>query len=208
MRQRFQQMGANLRLKSMASRILKSKRKTGTVLNALFALLIFFGLAMLTFGAPSNSGIAKRLAERARSARDAGDVVRAYMLYNEAARRDPSNPSYAASRDGLAPAANLLMRTQLEEPVVAADIAAIEKEEGLAIVNDTTIAIANDNDFDIDSPLENGDMISEGNKTYLYVFTVPSSMKLSLSRPKTSGHPDTGMHPYPLRRSTGTVGQK
>ncbi len=94
-------------------------------------VLIFGGLALLAFGA-SGPDIAKRLAERARTARDAGEIVRAYLLYNEAAKRDPSNPSYPASRDGLAPTANLLMKTQLEEPVVAADIAAVEKEAAAA----------------------------------------------------------------------------
>lgn len=112
MQQPFPQTGAEMRLKSMVLRL----------------LLLFF-VAILAWSAPSSASIAKRLAERARSARDVGDVVRAYMLYNEAARRDPSTASYAASRDGLAPAANLLMKTQLEEPVVAADIAAIEREE-------------------------------------------------------------------------------
>ena len=117
MRQRFQQIGAALRLKCVASRV----------------LLLLSMTVMLVWGfAPNGPAIAKRLADRARLARDAGDVVRAYMLYNEAARRDPSTPAYAASRDGLAPAANLLMKTQLEEPVVAADIAAIEKEETAA----------------------------------------------------------------------------
>jgi general secretion pathway protein D len=89
------------------------------------------GLAFLALGA-SGPDLAKRLAERARSARDAGEIVRAYLLYNEAARLDPSEASYPASRDGLAPAANLLMKTQLEEPVVAADIAAVEKEAAAA----------------------------------------------------------------------------
>src|ERR1700679_3645249 len=100
-----------------------SKRPLSMVLR----VLLFFCVTLVALGEPSGPGVAKRLAERARSARDAGEVVRAYMLYNEAARRDPSNPTYAASRDGLAPAANLLMKTQLEDPVVAADIARIEK---------------------------------------------------------------------------------
>lgn len=113
MRQRFQQIGAGLRLTCVASRVV---------------ILLSLAVMLVWAAGPSGPAIAKRLAERARSARDTGDVVRAYMLYNEAARRDPSTPSYAASRDGLAPAANLLMKTQLEEPVVAADIAAIEKE--------------------------------------------------------------------------------
>ena len=117
MRQPAQQTSANLRLKSMP----------------LLRILVILCAALLAAAAePSGPAIAKRLADRARLSRDAGDVVRAYLLYNEAARRDPSNPSYAASRDGLAPAANLLMKTQLEEPVVAADIARIEKEEAEA----------------------------------------------------------------------------
>ena len=104
-----------------------------TRLNTVWWLrvFIFIGIAFLAFGA-SGPDIAKRLAERARSARDAGEVVRAYLLYNEAARRDPSEPSYPASRDALAPTANLLMKTQLEEPVLAADIAAVEKEAAAA----------------------------------------------------------------------------
>ena len=69
---------------------------------------IFLGVGWLALGA-SGPDIAKRLAERARMARDEGEVVRAYLLYSEAARRDPAEPSYPASRDALAPTANLLM---------------------------------------------------------------------------------------------------
>jgi general secretion pathway protein D len=112
MQRPFPHNGADMRLKSMALRF-----------------LVFLCVAFVAAAAPSGTAIAKRLAERARTARDAGEVVRAYLLYNEAARRDPSISSYAASRDGLAPAANLLMKTQLEDPVVAADIARVEKEE-------------------------------------------------------------------------------
>lgn len=112
MRQRSQQNGASSRLICMVTRS-----------------LLLLCLAVLAFAGPRDAAIAKRLAERARLARDNGDVVRAYLLYNEAAKRDPSTPAYAASRDGLATTANLLMKTQLDEPVLAADIAAIEKEE-------------------------------------------------------------------------------
>jgi hypothetical protein len=116
MQQRFQQIGKTVRLTYMASRV-----------------LALFCVAILALGAGLNGpAIAKRLADRALTARDAGEVVRAYLLYNEAARRDPANSSYAASRDKLAPAANLLMQTQLGETVVADDIAAIEKEETAA----------------------------------------------------------------------------
>jgi len=117
MRQRSQQNGASSRLICMVSRAL--------LLRGLLLLCV----AVLAFAAPRDAAIAKRLADRAILARDNGDVVRAYLLYNEAAKRDPSTPAYAASRDGLAATANLLMKTQLDEPVLAADIAAIEKEE-------------------------------------------------------------------------------
>jgi len=140
MRLRFQRIGAYLRPTYMdiaqnghveAARMpdFFSRHERALCARMASRLIILLMAATLVFAAPSPIGIAKRLAERARSARDAGDVVRAYMLYNEAARRDPSNASYAASRDGLAPAVNLLMRTELEEPVIAADIAKIEKEE-------------------------------------------------------------------------------
>jgi len=115
MRKPVPQTGVSVRLESMIR---------GTV----WRFLVIFCLAVLAYGAASASDIAKRLADRARNARDAGEVVRAYLLYNEAARRDPSNASYPASRDALAPTANLLMQTQLEDPVLAADIAAVEKE--------------------------------------------------------------------------------
>jgi hypothetical protein len=92
-----------------------------------FRVAILLAVAFLAYAA-SGPDIAKRLAERARAAREAGEVVRAYLLYSEAARRDPSEPSYPASRDALARTANLLMETQLEDAVVAADIAKVEKE--------------------------------------------------------------------------------
>jgi general secretion pathway protein D len=110
MRQPLPQTGVNKRLNSMALRF-----------------LVFLCVASLAQAA-TGPDIARRLALRARSARDAGEVVRAYLLYNEASRRDPSNASYPASRDALAPTANLLMQTELEDPVLNADIAAVEKE--------------------------------------------------------------------------------
>jgi general secretion pathway protein D len=105
------------------------QRPSATVrLNFLAARIFAFFCCVVLASAASGPDIAKRLADRARNARDAGEVVRAYMLYNEAARRDPSNASYPASRDALAPTANLMMKTQLEEPVVAADIVTVERE--------------------------------------------------------------------------------
>jgi hypothetical protein len=110
MRQLLQQAGGGLRLKCVAR------------------VLVFCCMAAVLALGASGPDIAKRLAQRAKSARDAGEVVRAYLLYGEAAKRDPVAPSYKAGRDALAATATLLMKTQLEQPVVTADIAAVEKE--------------------------------------------------------------------------------
>lgn len=127
MRLSFPQIGARVRLLGMAA---SHAFKQASLASRTCVLLLCLGV--WATAAPNGPAIAKRLAERARSARDAGEVVRAYMLYNEAAKRDPSTPAYATSRDSLAPTANLLMKTQLDEPVVAADIAAVEKAEAEA----------------------------------------------------------------------------
>ncbi|MGH7600343.1 MAG: esterase-like activity of phytase family protein [bacterium] len=54
-----------------------------------------------------------------------------------------------------------------------------KKPEGLTVVNDTTIAVINDNDFGVDSPKADGVLVNTGKKTVLYYFTVPKSMALS-----------------------------
>ncbi len=54
-----------------------------------------------------------------------------------------------------------------------------KKPEGLAVLNDTTIAVINDNDFGVDSPDADGVLVSTGKKTVLYQFTVPKRMTLN-----------------------------
>lgn len=54
-----------------------------------------------------------------------------------------------------------------------------KKPEGLTVVNDTTIAVINDNDFGVDSPNADGILGNTGKKTVLYQFTVPRSMALN-----------------------------
>lgn len=58
--------------------------------------------------------------------------------------------------------------------------AAHKKPEGLAVINDTTIAVINDNDFGVDSPNADGNLVTTGKKTVLYQFTVPKSMALNV----------------------------
>lgn len=45
-----------------------------------------------------------------------------------------------------------------------------DKPEGLTIVNDSTIAVVNDNDFGIDSPSEDGQIVFTGKTTRLYLY--------------------------------------
>lgn len=57
----------------------------------------------------------------------------------------------------------------------------LDKPEGLAIMNDSTIAVVNDNDFGIDSPAEDGTIVATGKQTKLYVYTTPSMLKSPLN---------------------------
>lgn len=72
--------------------------------------------------------VALRLAHEAREAQNSGQLVRAYLLYAEAAARDPSNPTYRVNRDALAPAATLLAKAKIETADVKADVKAAEKD--------------------------------------------------------------------------------
>jgi len=80
--------------------------------------------------------VAARLARRAKTAQNSGEVVRAYLLYAEAAARDPKTPSYRENRDALEPAANLLTKADVQSANIEHDIndamaeAAREKESG------------------------------------------------------------------------------
>lgn len=56
--------------------------------------------------------------------------------------------------------------------------AALEKAEGLAIVNDSTIVIGNDNDYGQFSPTENGVATATNFQTQLFVFGLSGSNKL------------------------------
>jgi general secretion pathway protein D len=83
--------------------------------------------ASLCFGA-DNAVVAARLARKAEQARNSGRLVRAYLLYAEAAVRDPKQPKYAVNRDALAPLAHLLSTSNVEQANVADDVKAAEDE--------------------------------------------------------------------------------
>ncbi len=93
-------------------------------------LIILVALATACFGAGDAPSIAARLAKQARQAEKTGRVVRAYLLYTEAAARDPKTPAYAVHREALAGRAKLLMQANVENADVSGDIKAAEAEPG------------------------------------------------------------------------------
>jgi general secretion pathway protein D len=85
-------------------------------------------LAALLCRAAGNP-IAARLAREAKKAQNSGQLVRAYMLYSEAAIRDPGNPSYRVNRDAIAPLAHLLTQAHVDQSSdISKDIQAAEDE--------------------------------------------------------------------------------
>lgn len=48
-----------------------------------------------------------------------------------------------------------------------------DKPEGITIVNDSTIAVINDNDYGIDSPNDDGAIVFTGKQTQLYIYSLP-----------------------------------
>lgn len=81
--------------------------------------------ATLLIGADS---VAAQLARQGEKARNQGQVVRAYLLYSEAAAREPHSPTYAANRDALASAAKLLSQAKIQDADISADLKSIENE--------------------------------------------------------------------------------
>ncbi len=69
-----------------------------------------------------------QLAKRAAKARDSGQTVRAYLLFAEAAARDPHNATYRANRDALAPAAKLLTQAKIQTADITSEVASAQSE--------------------------------------------------------------------------------
>ena len=63
--------------------------------------------------------------------------------------------------------------------------AVLDKAEGLAIINDSTIAIGNDNDFGQTSPLANGIPTATGNLSHLITYRLSGARKLANYTPST-----------------------
>ena len=80
--------------------------------------------------AATQESVAARLAKQAERARKEGQIVRAYMLYAEAAVRDPKHTSYAENRDQLAAAAHLLTQANVQTADVTQDVHEAESQPG------------------------------------------------------------------------------
>jgi hypothetical protein len=76
----------------------------------------------------SDASVAVRLAGKAEHARKAGQTVRAYLLFAEAAAKDPNNAEYRETRNSLAPVASLLLSSNMDKTDITADLKAAELE--------------------------------------------------------------------------------
>ena len=79
-------------------------------------------LSLLVAAAPMAADpTAGQLAREARAAQNAGLIVRAWMLYAEAARLDPKNVSYLTNREALAPLAHMMMQAGFQSEAGTAE---------------------------------------------------------------------------------------
>ncbi len=91
-------------------------------------ILVLCLLAAILSQAADNKAVAAHLARLARKAEDSGQTVRAYLLFGEAAARDPRNTTYRENRDALAPAAKLLTQAHIEHATIASEVATAKEE--------------------------------------------------------------------------------
>jgi general secretion pathway protein D len=86
----------------------------GVKVIALWPLVFLAVCCAFSFALQGAEATAPQLAREARKAQNAGLVVRAWMLYSEAARIDPANPAYRTERDALAPFARMLAQAGVQ----------------------------------------------------------------------------------------------
>jgi general secretion pathway protein D len=92
----------------------------------IFRIVACLGAAFACWAA-AGPDVARELAGRAIQAQVSGETVRAYLLFAEAVKRDPHNPTYRANRDSLATAATLLRDNGIESADVTVDIREAEQ---------------------------------------------------------------------------------
>ncbi len=74
-----------------------------------------------------------------------------------------------------------------------------QKPEGLTIMNDSTIAMTEDNDFSINSPNSDGTIINTNIPTRMYIFTMQQALKLNYIRIDKRINPRLSISPNILK---------
>ncbi len=92
------------------------------------------------------------------------------------------NTATAAQANGIVPVQKTLLIDLLESNWNLSH----DKPEGITIIDDSTIAIVNDNDYGINSPNADGQVTFTGKTTMIYIYHLPSSMWLDVCRPVTA----------------------
>lgn len=92
------------------------------------------------------------------------------------------NTAAAAQANGIIPVQKTLLIDLLESGWNLSH----DKPEGITIIDDSTIALVNDNDYGINSPNANGQVVFTGKTTMIYIYHLPQSLQLDVCRPVTA----------------------
>ncbi|OYU94536.1 MAG: hypothetical protein CFE21_16165 [Bacteroidetes bacterium B1(2017)] len=120
------------------------------------------------------------------AARGTSDIKRLYQININQATAVHSGLYGSLTLEGLVDSTGLanygikpVTKTLVMDLLASGWPAALDKAEGLAIINDSTIAIANDNDFGQTSPLADGIATATGNLSHLITYRISGAKKLA-----------------------------
>lgn len=126
------------------------------------------------------------------AARGTSDIKRMYMININQATVVNSGLYGGLTVEALADSTGLanngikpVTKTLVMDLLASGWPAALDKAEGLAIINDSTIAIGNDNDFGQSSPTANGIGTATGNISHVITYRLSGAKKLANFTPLT-----------------------
>ena len=126
------------------------------------------------------------------AARGTSDIKRMYMININQATAVNSGLYGGLTVEALADSTGLanngikpVTKTLVMDLLASGWPAALDKAEGLAIINDSTIAIGNDNDFGQSSPTANGIGTATGNISHVITYRLSGAKKLANFTPLT-----------------------
>lgn len=124
------------------------------------------------------------------AARGTSDIKRLYQININQATAVHSGLYGSLTLEGLVDTTGLanngikpVTKTLVMDLLASGWPAALDKAEGLAIINDSTIAIGNDNDFGQTSPLADGIATATGNLSHLITYRLSGAKKLANYKP-------------------------